>query len=316
MPETGLQFEYPSTIHTKNTTLVNKGVTTVITGDNITKEGHSLFFTDLITGKDKGILFIDWPGGPGDSDSNITTIPQYMEEQTKLDKEFVKNYKLIELSNRFTAGNVSGSSQLFTGIYSGESLTSTSLEVAVLIDSKLHTFTFSSYDSYSELLPAIMKILETVRVSPGLPDFDTCILNYQYGNTGFKIQHPYNFIGLVENVNIQSAQLVPRISPNPNSNLSINIDVIDYDGTIQEYYNMKKNILSNIVASNANSVLGGNTAYMLITDHVNGTALKRMNIGTVFNNKVYEINFYADENTYTQLLPTVQRMIETFEITR
>ena len=123
MPETGLQFEYPSTIHTKNTTLVNKGVTTVITGDNITKEGHSLFFTDLITGKDKGILFIDWPGGPGDSDSNITTIPQYMEEQTKLDKEFVKNYKLIELSNRFTAGNVSGSSQLFTGIYSGESLT-------------------------------------------------------------------------------------------------------------------------------------------------------------------------------------------------
>ena len=161
-----------------------------------------------------------------------------------------------------------------------------------------------------------MKILETVRVSPGLPDFDTCILNYQYGNTGFKIQHPYNFIGLVENVNIQSAQLVPRISPNPNSNLSINIDVIDYDGTIQEYYNMKKNILSNIVASNANSVLGGNTAYMLITDHVNGTALKRMNIGTVFNNKVYEINFYADENTYTQLLPTVQRMIETFEITR
>jgi hypothetical protein len=67
-----------------------------------------------------------------------------------------------------------------------------------------------------------------------------------------------------------------------------------------------------------NTALAGHSAYTLVgiyydLDH--GTQ-KVLETGTVIDDKGYYIRYIADEPKYSALLPTVQNMINSFEISK
>ena len=72
-----------------------------------------------------------------------------------------------------------------------------------------------------------------------------------------------------------------------------------------------------VIESNANSVLGGKPAYKLVFTDVydDDTNYKGMDIGTIIGGKVYLLSYEAeDEKQYSEYLPIIQKMIDSFKI--
>ena len=73
----------------------------------------------------------------------------------------------------------------------------------------------------------------------------------------------------------------------------------------------------NLVESDTNnSILAGRPAYKLVySDVEDDTNYKTMEIGTIIGDKVYYIEYISEEEKYSNYLPTIQMMINSFEIT-
>jgi hypothetical protein len=68
--------------------------------------------------------------------------------------------------------------------------------------------------------------------------------------------------------------------------------------------------------SNTNSTLGGKPAYKLVyTDVEDGINYKTMEIGTITADRLYYVEYLAEEEQYPDYLPTVQKMIDSLKIT-
>jgi hypothetical protein len=74
-----------------------------------------------------------------------------------------------------------------------------------------------------------------------------------------------------------------------------------------------------VIESNTNITLAGannNPAYGLIyTDREDNTNYKTMEIGTIIGDRIYTIEYLAEENQYSNYLPTIQMMINSLQIT-
>jgi hypothetical protein len=73
-----------------------------------------------------------------------------------------------------------------------------------------------------------------------------------------------------------------------------------------------------LISTDTNTVLAGHPAHTLVgtyydLDH--GTQ-KVLETGTVIDDKGYYIQYIADDLKYSALLPTVQNMINSFEISK
>ena len=85
--------------------------------------------------------------------------------------------------------------------------------------------------------------------------------------------------------------------------------ITDYNKTLTDF---------NLIESNTNITLegGDNHAYGLIyTIRVDGTNYKRMDTGTIIEDKVYFIRYNAEEKHYSNYLPTIQMTINSLQIT-
>ena len=85
--------------------------------------------------------------------------------------------------------------------------------------------------------------------------------------------------------------------------------ISDYNETLTDF---------NLIESNTNITLGGDNkpAYRLIyTDRDIDTNYKTMEIGTIIGDRVYYIEYIAEEKKYSNYLPTIQMMINSFQIT-
>jgi hypothetical protein len=78
----------------------------------------------------------------------------------------------------------------------------------------------------------------------------------------------------------------------------------------------------NLIESNTNSTLAGKPAYKLVytetledEEEEEGTNLKSMEIGTIIGDRVYFIEYIAEEEKYSDYLPIIQMMINSIEIT-
>lgn len=71
-----------------------------------------------------------------------------------------------------------------------------------------------------------------------------------------------------------------------------------------------------LVQINSNSSLSGHNAYTVVFtygDPIVGTA-KAMEIWTIVGSKAYILAYHADNNDYNTYLPTIEKMISSFEI--
>ena len=84
--------------------------------------------------------------------------------------------------------------------------------------------------------------------------------------------------------------------------------ITDYNKTLTDF---------KLIESNRSITLGGNNpAYGLIyTDREDNTIYKTMEIGTIIGDRVYYIEYFAEEKKYSNYLPTIQMMINSLQIT-
>ena len=160
-------------------------------------------------------------------------------------------------------------------------------------------------------------------------------MTYQNSSYGVRIQYPANWTIDEQDVdpNDTITDIVTFSSPLTSrfdiysENLDIGLErLADQNMTLEEYaaslitdYNETLTDF-NPIESNTNITLGGgnNThpAYRLIyTDREDNINYKTMEIGTIIGDKVYYIQYIAEEKKYSNYLPTVQMMINSLQIT-
>ena len=158
------------------------------------------------------------------------------------------------------------------------------------------------------------------------------ILTYQNSSYGIRIQYPANWTkdegdfdhnDDITNIVEFSSPFESRSDSEPET-LGISIEgFTDENMTIDEYANSlityyKETLTNfNLVESDTNNgILAGRPAYKLVySDVEDDTNYKTMEIGTIIGDKVYYIEYISEEEKYSNYLPTIQMMINSFEIT-
>jgi hypothetical protein len=174
---------------------------------------------------------------------------------------------------------------------------------------------------------------QQVAVAQTIDDINNTLKLYENATYAIHIQYPFNwtieeggaypddgytdivsFFAPVENdpeSGLPSLYIsIDSLSSNRNENLSEYLKT-----TINDYYNDSEDF--KVMESNANSVLGGKPAYKLVFTDVDddGTNYKGMDIGTIIGDKVYLLSYEAeDEKQYSEYLPIIQKMIDSFKI--
>jgi hypothetical protein len=98
--------------------------------------------------------------------------------------------------------------------------------------------------------------------------------------------------------------------PSPNITLyEYSRGVIEHNSDTQQSFQLLDNDTDSII-------LGGYPAYRYVTTWTldDGTILKQMEIGTKIRDKVYYIDYYAEQQKYASFLPVVQEMINSFKL--
>jgi hypothetical protein len=99
-------------------------------------------------------------------------------------------------------------------------------------------------------------------------------------------------------------------SPNAKSNLDIETYADSLANSIQQG---NKDIT--IIEKSTNTLLSGHPAYKLVTQsYYNNSALIDVQIGTIFNNKHYSINYMTEMSNYFNSLPVASAIIKSFDI--
>ena len=156
----------------------------------------------------------------------------------------------------------------------------------------------------------------------------TNLLTYENSSYGIKIQYPSTWEkqenGTKQDLVIDAVSFVP---PTINSNASLDMsidDISDEKGiTLAQYANnsigdLKQSLKDfKLISSNTNSVLAGLSTYKSIYTHTDeNTTFKDLEVGVMKGDKVYILVYEAGLNEYDKYLPTIQQLINTFQITK
>ena len=87
------------------------------------------------------------------------------------------------------------------------------------------------------------------------------------------------------------------------------------DGVLNGY---KRTLLNFQLESYTNATLAGSPAVKIIYTFINskGGNLKATDIGTIKNNRLYVIQYYVEAAKYQNYLPILQRIVDSFTITK
>ena len=207
---------------------------------------------------------------------------------------------------------------------------STNLNKMVIVALFSATFIINLIFSFSYKAEATSGTTTTITPHPTQTTSD--ILTYQNSSYGIRIQYPANWTkdqgGFDPNDDITdivefSSPFVSTSDSEPETlGISIeqftdeNMNLDEYANSLITYY--KETLTGfNLIESDTNtSILAGKPAYKLVyTDVEDDTNYKTMEIGTIIGDKVYYIEYIAEAEKYSGYIPTIQMMINSFEIT-
>jgi hypothetical protein len=150
---------------------------------------------------------------------------------------------------------------------------------------------------------------------------------YDNPNTGIKIQYLSTWIYMDTPNSGQDytslLTIVPPLSedPNVNTNFEIFVKPVKYHEPSIDFYtrDIARDLTSgflgeHILSSSSNSMLSGKKAYNITTSSTTNTfkEMKVLRTGVIIGDKDYSIYFTADPSTFDNLLPVVQKMINSF----
>jgi hypothetical protein len=160
---------------------------------------------------------------------------------------------------------------------------------------------------------------------------DEDLPSFENNSYGIKIQYPVNWTKDEEDLDPTDpiTNIVTFSSPfdsrldQYSENFGISIEnLTDTNMTLEEYAD---SLIANynetltdfkLIESNTNStVAGSNPAYRLVySDREDDTNYKTMEVGTIVGDKVYFIEYIAEEENYSDYLPIVYTMADSLEI--
>ncbi|MGB7955239.1 MAG: PsbP-related protein [Candidatus Nitrosopolaris sp.] len=153
-------------------------------------------------------------------------------------------------------------------------------------------------------------------------------LPYVNSTFGIKLQYPSSW-DKEENGTRQDTEtdVVTFSPPAMNSNASLDVTINDIsdekDIALAKYASdgisdLKQSLKSfKLVGLTTNNVLSGLPAYKSIYTYADqNTIFKDMEIGAIKDNKVYILTYEAGINEYNNYLPIIQKMIDSFGITK
>jgi hypothetical protein len=207
---------------------------------------------------------------------------------------------------------------------------STNLNKMVIVALFSATFIINLIFSFSYKAEATSGTTTTITPRPTQTTSD--ILTYQNSSYGIRIQYPANWTkdqgdfdpndDITDIVEFSSPFVSTSDSEPETLGISIeqftdeNMNLDEYANSLISYY--KETLTGfNLVESDTNtSIIAGKPAYKLVyTDVEDETNYKTLEIGTIIGDKVYYIEYIAEAEKYSGYLPTIQMMIDSFEIT-
>jgi eukaryotic-like serine/threonine-protein kinase len=95
----------------------------------------------------------------------------------------------------------------------------------------------------------------------------------------------------------------------------LNLNLTEYLARITNDYDARLKDFKVIESNTNSSILASKPAYKLVfTDEEEEIHYKTMEIGTIIGDKVYLLSYAAQEEQYSDYLPTVQKMINSLKI--
>jgi hypothetical protein len=149
------------------------------------------------------------------------------------------------------------------------------------------------------------------------------ILTYENPTYGIEMQYPSSWD---KDLNVSSPDLVTFYPSGVNSNPSLTVtvdDISDEKGIpLAQYASDSNDAIKHettnfkLLGSTTNNTLAGIPAYKSIYSYAgNSQPIEGMEVGAIKGDKVYIFTYEAGPNEYSVYLPTVQNMINSFQIT-
>ena len=154
-------------------------------------------------------------------------------------------------------------------------------------------------------------------------------LTYENSTWGIKIQYPSNWVKQTSGQGVTFALLSNGTNGNNENNMQqflakLNLTSIAgvptnaplkalADRIVDSYRHFLHNFQ---IQSYSNTTLAGNNGIKIVysyTDPTN-TNFKATDIATIKNNRLYVIQYYAQSSTYQDVLQTLQKMVNSFQI--
>jgi hypothetical protein len=168
-------------------------------------------------------------------------------------------------------------------------------------------------------------------IVPNSSNLTNAILTYQNNSYGIRIQYPANWtkdeqeLDPNDNVTNIVALSSPLLSTfdNFSETLAISTETLSNQNmTLKEYatslvtdYNKTLTDFK-LIDLNTKIVLGGKPAYGLTyTDREDNINYKTAEIGTIIGDRIYYVEYIAEEKQYSDYLPKIKMMIDSLQIT-
>jgi hypothetical protein len=168
-------------------------------------------------------------------------------------------------------------------------------------------------------------------IVPNSSNLTNAILTYQNNSYGIRIQYPANWTKSEQELdpNDNVTNIVALSSPllstfdNFSETLAISTETLSNQNmTLKEYatslvtdYNKTLTDFK-LIDLNTKVVLGGKPAYGLTyTDREDNINYKTAEIGTIIGDRIYYVEYIAEEKQYSDYLPKIKMMIDSLQIT-
>jgi hypothetical protein len=116
---------------------------------------------------------------------------------------------------------------------------------------------------------------------------------------------------------IQSLNPVPDNASSPSSNASSpasNLNIETYAESLANSIQQGNEDIT-VIEKSTNTLLSGHPAYKLVTQsYFNNSTIIDVQIGTIFNNKHYSINYMTELSNYFNSLPVASAIVQSFDI--
>lgn len=134
--------------------------------------------------------------------------------------------------------------------------------------------------------------------------------NHQGNNTVVGFYSPSKTASQLGNISGVSGQFVPYLDIFVFDSKNMSLEKI-IDGRMKRIHNTTE-----IVIESKPYTLGNHEAHKLVYSTITGgdEFFKKMQVYTIYNNKVYLITFTAQQTLFSSYIPLVENMIDTFEI--